>query len=92
VSEKSNATKTFSELSSSSASAHKCTAQLLLIIPSEIQEYQLVAEDTIEMRQTELRHFHRFSMGALVLDNVYYLMGPKEIIEVFINRNILFNI
>lgn len=57
-------------------------AQLVLLQPLSIDEFQLVAEDTIEMRFAEPKNLSRFLVGALPQDNFYFLLGPKELIEV----------
>ena len=46
-----------------------------------MNEYQLVAEDGIEMRGSELKRLAHFSMVALPVDSLFYLLGPKELIE-----------
>lgn len=67
------------------------TAQLLLLKPISIQEYLLIAEDSIEMRSVDLKHLHRFSICSLPLDNMYFLMGAREVIEVNPKKTIYVN-
>lgn len=55
---------------------------LLLIRPVGMNNYQLIAEDEIQMQNAEPKYLIRFSLGALPNDNQYFLLGTKELIEV----------
>ncbi|KAI1704545.1 hypothetical protein DdX_14179 [Ditylenchus destructor] len=77
---------------SNQSQSHRCSAQLLLLRPSalptpvgigspSVDDFQLMAEDTIEMRQSEPKYLARFQLAALPRDNLFFLLGPKELIE-----------
>uniref|UniRef100_A0A1I8BSP0 RING-type domain-containing protein n=1 Tax=Meloidogyne hapla TaxID=6305 RepID=A0A1I8BSP0_MELHA len=57
------------------------SAQLRLIKPISLQEYSLEAEDTIEMRNVNIKMLNRFGLVSLPLDDIYILGGPREAIE-----------
>lgn len=57
-------------------------SQLILLQPLSIDEFQLIAEDTIEMRFAEPKNLIRFMVAALPEDNIYFLSSPRELIEV----------
>jgi hypothetical protein len=59
-------------------------AQLLLLKPLSLHEYFLEAEDTIEMRNVNLKQLHRFTLCSLPLDDIYFILSPREAIEVFL--------
>nr|CAD2131331.1 unnamed protein product [Meloidogyne enterolobii] len=56
-------------------------AQLRLIKPISLQEYSLEAEDTIEMKNVNIKMLNRFGLVSLPLDDIYILAGPRETIE-----------
>uniref|UniRef100_A0A915D1U2 Vacuolar protein sorting-associated protein 41 homolog n=1 Tax=Ditylenchus dipsaci TaxID=166011 RepID=A0A915D1U2_9BILA len=74
---------------------HKTSAQLLIIrpiprlptpgssslSPPAMNDYQLMAEDAIEMRHAEPKYLNRFLLAALPRDNMFFLMGTRELIE-----------
>uniref|UniRef100_A0A914GZH7 Vacuolar protein sorting-associated protein 41 homolog n=1 Tax=Globodera rostochiensis TaxID=31243 RepID=A0A914GZH7_GLORO len=57
------------------------SAQLLLLRPVSVQDYLLVSEDTIEMRNVDLNLLHRFTLCSLTSDDIFFLMGAREVIE-----------
>lgn len=61
------------------------STQLLLIRPVGMDEYQLMAEDEIEMQNCEPKNLGKFLLGALPNDNQYFLLGATELIEVSLN-------
>ena len=58
------------------------SAQLLLIKPISLKEFFIEAEDTIEMRNVSWKNLHRFTLCSLPLDEVYFILSPREAIEV----------
>ncbi|CAK5060137.1 unnamed protein product [Meloidogyne enterolobii] len=56
-------------------------AQLRLIKPISLQEYSLEAEDTIEMKNVNIKMLNKFGLVSLPLDDIYILAGPRETIE-----------
>ncbi|CAD5229223.1 unnamed protein product [Bursaphelenchus okinawaensis] len=59
----------------------KTNAQLLLLKPVDMNHYTVIAEDTLDMRRSDLRCLNKFSLVALPSDATYFLMGSKELIE-----------
>jgi len=64
------------------SNADACSSQLLLIRPLSLQEYSIEAEDSIEMRNVNLKLLHRFSLCSLPMDDIYFILSPREAIEV----------
>ncbi|KAL3119667.1 hypothetical protein niasHT_006753 [Heterodera trifolii] len=57
------------------------SAQLLLLRPLSVQDFVLISEDTIEMRTVDLCVLPRFALCSLTPDNIFFLMGSREVIE-----------
>jgi hypothetical protein len=55
--------------------------ELLLALPTDVDNYIIAAEDEISMKQSEQMFLRQFHLGAMAEDGVYYLLGPRELIE-----------
>uniref|UniRef100_A0A914QGA6 HECT domain-containing protein n=1 Tax=Panagrolaimus davidi TaxID=227884 RepID=A0A914QGA6_9BILA len=54
---------------------------LLLALPTDVDNYIIAAEDEISMKQSEQMFLRQFHLRAMAKDGVYYLLGPRELIE-----------
>ncbi|CAD5234678.1 unnamed protein product [Bursaphelenchus xylophilus] len=59
----------------------KTNAQLLLMKPLDSSSYIVIADDKWKMRNSDLRFLNKFSLVALPSDSMYFLLGPRELIE-----------
>lgn len=60
----------------------KTKAQVLLLKPIDVLNYSIGAEDSLEMRNANLRCLNKFALVGLPHDSLYFLLGTREIIEV----------
>ena len=59
----------------------QASIELLLALPTSVDNYIIAAEDEISMRQSDQMFLRQFHLGAIAEDGVYYLLGPRELIE-----------
>uniref|UniRef100_A0AC34Q6E9 Uncharacterized protein n=1 Tax=Panagrolaimus sp. JU765 TaxID=591449 RepID=A0AC34Q6E9_9BILA len=54
---------------------------LMLALPRTLDEFIVAAEDEISMEQSEQTFLKQFHLSAIPEDSIYYLIGPRELIE-----------
>lgn len=55
---------------------------LSLLEPEDLDSYILTAEDRLEMRNCGSSALRDFHMAALPYESLYFLLAPKDFIEV----------
>lgn len=53
-----------------------------LVEPTGFNDYDLISEDIIEMRDSDRLQAHHYHLVGIPLDSLYFLLGSRDMIEV----------